>query len=226
MAQLGYHFRLLLPTSEDTAVWQNAGFELYSDTTPVVLTDGQVVLEYASDTDAIKVCYHHSAPLKVLLLLEKAGLKPTVQTEDVVEATLPGNLTVRIEKHSQVGEDFPSKEVNSWLGFCDGLIVPVADAGFAQAIFENLGFFVLEATDKPFRRIDMTDGLLRISVQESATLQPTLLYACDLTPEAADELVHEVGTAHARSSGTSTEVYYVSINSPSLKIVVVNDFDL
>jgi hypothetical protein len=203
MAVLGFHVRLLLPL--DTATTLEAlGFEPVPELGEAVYTDGQIVVECTADVQSLTVQYHSAR-----------GVAPP---------TVIDGFPLTVVASTPFSHEIPDGSANPWLGFFDGLVVYSTDVQASQEYFEGIGFFVLEQHQEPFERIDLTDGLLRVSIQHR-TGTPTLLYATDLTREAAEELAQQA-EEYARVHGTDQEVYFVNIQLPHVAVVVIHDFDL
>lgn len=202
MPHLGHSARILVATQDvatSLAAWLAIGFTLLAadESLPPTfarLTDGQVIVTLMQTTvSSPTLAYFNSDPELLHKELQAGNLGSMPVSPSELKVTGPGGMEMFVHRQPETKALRPTREGNPVLGYFDGMIVPVKDVAQEKTMAEMMGFIVTEEHAQPFPRVDMTDGHMSISLQQTAVAGRPLVYDGDLDDDTIADLQERCG---------------------------------
>lgn len=192
MALLGHSAWLRISCSDmatSCLAWQGIGFSVVDDASPSIrMTDGQIAVELVQGSpQQPTLIYGNAATTRTAQQCKDRGAPSTV-VDGVVTFDRIGELTVQAVPMPVGSVERPDGDQNPVLGFVDDIIVHVDDLDAARRRCEAMGLLVLDQTLGEYPAINVTDGMMTVSLRTMPVAGLPIEYSADIDREVVDDL--------------------------------------
>jgi hypothetical protein len=212
MAQLGHSARIAVFSRDVPAsltAWLLIGFtvlDLDHETSPTMArtTDGQLIvtiMEGAHPSPAL--AYFNAAPMRTAQQSKDRGAPNTVLGPKEVEFAGPGGLMIWVHEQSI------------------DKVVHVDDLDASRRWAEAIGMLVLDTTGGTQPTIDVTDGLMTLSLRTMAVAGRPLEYSADIDAETVQILRDALGDACQATLDANGEPLFIRLTMPEGTTILV-----
>lgn len=230
MAQLGHSARIAVFSRDVPAsltAWLLIGFtvlDLDHETSPTMarITDGQLIvtiMEGAHPSPAL--AYFNAAPMRTAQQSKDRGAPNTVLGPKEIEFAGPGGLMIWVHEQSIDKAIKPDGDQNPLLGFFDHMVVHVDDLDASRRWAEAIGMLVLDTTGGTQPTIDVTDGLMTLSLRTMAVAGRPLEYSADIDAETVQILRDALGDACQATLDANGEPLFIRLTMPEGTTILV-----
>lgn len=229
MALLGHAtwLRLSCPDVETScAAWYGIGFTMIDETPAGVrMTDGQIAIELvASDVRHPILVYGNASPARTAQQCKDRGAPSTI-VEGAVHFDPIGELSVLAVPMPMGAIEHPDGDQNPVLGFFDNMIVHVDDLDAARRRCEAMGLLVLDQTHGEHPGINVTDGMITVSLRTMPVTGLPLEYSADIDRDVVDDLRSVPGVHCYAIDDADGEPMLIRLTMPEGTVILVGRDD-
>lgn len=223
MAQLGHSARIVIFSGDVAAsltAWLLIGFtvlDLDHETQPTRarITDGQLIVTIMHGNEpSPALAYFNASPARTAQQCKDRGAANTVLSPTEIEFTGPGGLKIWVHQQSADKAVKPDGDQNPLLGFFDHMVVHAPDLDASRRWAEAIGYLVLDTMQGAHPAIDVTDGLMTLSLRSTAIAGRPLEYSADIDAETVQILRDALGDACAPVFDEHGQPLYIRLTMP------------
>ena len=229
MALLGHSAWLCLSCPDVQAsceAWHGIGFTVVDELpSGVRMTDGQITIELVqAAAQQLTLVYGNAAPARTAQQCKDRGAPSTI-ADGTVTFDRIGEMTIRAVPMPMGSIEHPDGDQNPVLGFFDNLIVHVDDLDAMRRRCEAMGLLVLDQTHGEHPGINVTDGLITLSLRTMPVAGLPIEYSADIDHDVVEDLRSVPGVHCHAIDDADGEPMLIRLTMPEGTVILVGRDD-